>query len=331
MEKDVIIGFFPAGLRSVWEACDWKETEEEAIEEIRLRVNQPVIIRGRDREYLLLKSGGIQEIKKKINYSTCVIYGERELEEMLRYLCKDSVYAYEEERRQGFLVLSGGHRIGITGELTYTGRKEWIVKYIRYMNIRIAHERKGISNGIMKWLTEGECVYNALLVSAPGIGKTTLLRDMVRNLSNGGEGYQGNCVGVIDERGEIAGAYRGMASLDCGIRTDVITGGNKEQGARILIRTFAPRVIVMDEIGTRADADAILYAGISGCSVIATAHGSCWEDVARKQEIGELLRNHIFQRVLFLHKKGNGARWITIWNGEGMCLCGERLLQEYSY
>ncbi len=324
--KRVILGFFPATLRREWEIsdCEWDK-----IEEIRIRVNKPIIIKEKMQEYVLLKSGEIKELSQEIDFSKCVIYAEKELEEMLRHLCKDSIYAYEEERKQGFLVVQGGHRIGITGEVIYTEGKMYMAKYIRYMNIRIAHEVKGIASGVIKWLVCGEKVFNTLIVSAPGGGKTTLLRDITRLLSDGTTESCGVEIGMIDERGELAGAYRGMASLDCGMRTDVITGGNKEQGTQILIRTFAPRIIVMDEIGMRRDAEAVLYASVSGCNVIATAHGSSMNDLKNKPEIQELLKKQVFQRILFLHRREYGTRWCEIWNGEGVQLCGESLLQEY--
>lgn len=314
-QKEVILRFFPATLREPWENSN---LQWDNMEEIRIRVNQPIRVKCRNQEELVTEKDNI----------TSVIYHEKEMEELIRHLCRDSVYAYEEERRQGFLTLSGGHRIGITGELTRTDNGSYIAKYIRYMNIRIAHEIKGIADDIMNWLTDGMHVWNTLIVSAPGMGKTTLLRDIVRNLSNGGREYSGGSVGVIDERGEIAGAYRGIASLDCGMRTDIITGGNKTQGVRILIRTFAPKVIAMDEIGTSKDAEAILYAGVSGCSVIATVHGSCWSDLDKKEEISSLIKNRVFQRILFLHMEKDGARQIEVWDEEGKCLCGERLSQE---
>lgn len=326
MQKESILRLFPIGLRFVWEKCEWNWDE---IEEIRIRVNQPLIMRGKSKEYIIEKNGIVIESARIKEKSTCVIFGEKDLEEMLRYLCKDSIYAYEEERKQGFLTMPGGHRVGITGELVAINEKNYIAKYIRYMNIRIGHEMKGIADHVMKWLRDGEQIWNTLLVSAPGAGKTTFLRDIVRHFSDGSDGYKGCTVGVVDERGEIAGAYRGVASLDCGMRTDVITGGNKEQDVRILIRTFAPRMIALDEIGTKADADAIFYAGISGCSVIATIHGNNWEDLQRKREIANLLENHIFQRILFLHKNFDGTRLIEVWNEEGRCLCGESLLQVY--
>lgn len=324
-QKEVIVRFFPAALRSPWEKSNlqWNEMEE-----IRIRVNQPVIVRCRNREYAITQNGTAVEIASIQERNTCIVYCEREMEEMVRYLCRDSVYAYEEERCQGFLTMPGGHRIGITGELTSVGEHTYITKYIRYMNIRIAHEIKGIADGIMNLLVDDTHMYNTLIASAPGAGKTTLLRDIVRNFSNGGKGYRGGTVGVIDERGEIAGAYRGIASLECGMRTDLITGGEKEQGVRILLRTFSPSMIAMDEIGTKSDAEAIFYAGISGCSILATVHAGCWSDLEKKTEISNLIKNRVFKRILFLHMENDGSRKLEIWNEEGVCICGERLLQE---
>lgn len=323
--KNVIVGFFPATLRGVWEIsdCEWDK-----VEEIRIRVNQPIIVKEKIKEYVILKSGEKKLLSRGMDFEKCVIYTEKELEEMLRHLCKDSVYAYEEERKQGFLIIQGGHRVGITGEVINIGEKSYMAKYIRYMNIRIAHEVKGIANEIVKWIISGEEIFNTLLVSAPGGGKTTLLRDMARLLSDGTSDYCGRGVGMIDERGELAGAYRGMASLDCGIRTDVITGGNKQLGTQILIRTFAPRIIVMDEIGMKRDAEAVLQAGVSGCNVIATTHGSSMNDLKNKPEIQELLKKKVFRRIVFIYRKENGTRWYEIWNEEEMQLCGESLLQE---
>ena len=114
-QKDVILRFFPASLRSPWENSNLQWSE---IEEIRIRVNQPVIIRSRNKEYAIRKNGTAVEMKTTKEMNTYVIYCERELEEIVRHFCRDSVYAYEEERRQGFMTMPGGHRIGITGELT---------------------------------------------------------------------------------------------------------------------------------------------------------------------------------------------------------------------
>lgn len=322
-EKETVLQFFPEKLREPWQNCmiDWGE-----IAEIRLRVNCPVILRTCKGEQLL-----------ENNKRTHVMYCEKEMEDIFRHLCHDSVYAYEEERRQGYMTLEGGHRIGITGEVIYREGKGYIVKYIRYMNIRIAHEITGVAETIMPYLYKEEEPCNTLLISPPAVGKTTLLRDIIRLYADGSVlGIDENNkkhllrnginVGVIDERGEIAGAYRGSASLHCGIRTDVITGGDKRSGVEVLVRTFAPRIIAMDEIGNRRDAEAIDYAGVSGCAILATAHGKSLDDIERKPELAPLLEKGIFDRLVLLTKTPEGERYVQIWNQEGKELCGKKQL-----
>ncbi len=302
-----ILQFFPQALRSGWESS---AVDFEKIQEIRLRVNQPVRVMS-DREERL-----------------AIVYGEREMDEIFRYLCHDSVYAYEEERKQGYLMVEGGHRIGITGELTAAENGRFIAKYIRYMNIRLAHEHKKIADRIIRYLYSRERTpLNTLIISPPGVGKTTLLRDTVRLLSNGADGYAGCNVGVVDERGEIAGAYRGSAMLDCGERTDVITGGDKQQGISILVRTFAPRVIAIDEIGKCTDAEAILHAGVSGCSIVSTVHGRSLEDIRHKSDMERILKLKLIDRFVVLSADENMDRYFEIYDKEGNMVCGRSLLR----
>lgn len=305
-----ILQFFPQRLRGGWESSGLRF---EQIQEIRLRVNQPV------------------RVLSDSDHRLPVIYGEREMEEIFRYLCHDSVYAYEEERKQGFIIVEGGHRVGITGELVaVAGGGGFIAKYIRYMNIRLAHERRGIAEKMIGYLYRGsreEEPLNTLIISPPGVGKTTLLRDAVRLISDGIGSHKGCNVGVIDERGEIAGAYRGSAMLDCGGRTDVITGGDKQQGVSILVRTFAPRVVAIDEIGKSADAEAILHAGVSGCSILATVHGNSIEDIRHKAEMERILQLGLIDRFVVLAMDGKMDRYFEVYDGEGNRLCGRNLLQ----
>lgn len=310
LRTNKLLNFFPENMRADWERYNF---DFDKVREVRLRVNQPVRVLC-DSEIRL-----------------AIVYSEREMEEIFRYLCHDSVYAYEEERKQGYIMADGGHRIGITGELAAAENGRFIAKYIRYINIRLAHEHKSIAEGIIKYIygvKDGQPA-NTLIISPPGFGKTTLLRDTIRLLSNGSSGFGGCNVGVVDERGEIAGAYRGSALLDCGERTDVITGGDKRQGISILVRTFAPRVIAIDEIGGEPDAQAIFYAGVSGCSVLATVHGSSIEDVRKKRELSGLFEQNIFKRFILISADGGLSRYVSIYDERGNELCGKRLLRAY--
>lgn len=304
-----ILQFFPQRLRNDWERSG---VRFEQVQEIRLRVNQPVRILS-DRDHRLP-----------------MIYGEREMEEIFRYLCHDSVYAYEEERKQGFIMVEGGHRVGITGELVAACGGGFIARYIRYMNIRLAHEHRGIAEKLTGYLYRGfgeGTPLNTLIISPPGIGKTTLLRDAIRLMSDGSDGYQGCNVGVIDERGEIAGAYRGSATLGCGERTDIITGGDKQQGISILVRTFAPRVIAIDEIGKSEDAEAILHAGVSGCSILATIHGNSIEDIRHRAGMECILQLGLIDRFVVLSMDRKMDRYFEVYDREGNRLCGRNLLR----
>ena len=301
--------FFPERLRQNWTTLG---LDSGTVREIRIRVDRTVRV--------------IAECEIRLSF----VYGERELEDIFRYLCHDSVYAYDEERRQGYLTVEGGHRVGITGEITRV-EGGYLAKYIRYINIRIAHEKKGLAKAVAPYLhgTSGRGQpFNTLIISPPGFGKTTLLRDLIRIVSNGECGFDGCSVGVIDERGELAGAYRGGARLDCGERTDVVTGGDKGYGITILVRTFSPRVIAIDEIGKDSDAAAIIHAGVSGCAVLATAHGSSIEDVMKNKKLEELIRLQIFDRLLVLSSDGKNARYFEIFDWEGVRICGRSLLQE---
>ncbi len=315
--------FFPARLREPWRMC---LVSFDKLEEIRIRAMQPVFIRWNGIEYVVTIDGemvGIEETNNK----TPVVYTDKDIDDIFRFFCHDSVYAYEEERRKGVMTLEGGHRVGLAGEMVYTEGQGYILKYIRYMNIRVAHELKGIAEQMIPWIATSKGVYNTLIVSPPGIGKTTLLRDAIRLLSNGGNIQTGYTVGVIDERGEIAAAYRGTSSMDCGSRTDVITGGTKQEGVRRLLRTFAPRVIAMDEIGFAEDADAIRYAGVSGCSVIATVHAASWEDLFLKREVEQLLKEKLFRRILVLTRGEKKERYVQVFDEGGQELCGIRQLR----
>ena len=200
--------------------------------------------------------------------------------------------------------MQGGHRVGITGNAIMKDGKVSNINYISSLNFRIAKQIIGCSNKIIKYIVNKEenSVYTSLIVSPPGVGKTTILRDLIRQISNGIEqiNYKGLNIGVVDERGEIAAMYRGIPQNDIGIRTDIIDNVTKSVGMTMLIRSMAPKVIVADEIGNESEIDAITYAICSGIKGVFTAHGSCIEDIKLNPAINKLIENYAFERIIFL-------------------------------
>ena len=178
------------------------------------------------------------------------------------------------------------------------------ISHIYSLNFRIAKQIIGCSDVIMPYIinTVENTIFNTIILSPPGRGKTTLLRDSIRNLSNGIRkiGFKGINVGVVDERGEIAAMYHGIPQNDIGIRTDVIENVSKSKGMEILIRSMAPEVIACDEIGSKEDVEAIRKALLSGVKGIFTMHGKDLEEIKLNKEINELIENKQIEKIIFL-------------------------------
>lgn len=263
------------------------------IEEIRLRSNKP----------LALKIG---QDTQMIDY----IVSQEEVLQSFEKVCESSIYSYRKQICDGYITIRGGNRVGIVGSAVVDNGQVINVNYISSLNFRIASQRIGCSNQVIEDLidTYNNSIYNTLIVSPPGCGKTTLLRDIVRNISNGIKvlGFKGKTVGVVDERGEIAAMYKGIPQNDVGIRTDVIDNMPKPEAMRILVRSMAPDVIVCDEIGSVEDIKAIDYAMCSGVKGIFTAHGKDIDEVSRNPELSKLLNKKIFERIIILNPKRKG-------------------------
>lgn len=250
------------------------------VEEIRLRINKPVIFKYMDKEKLL-------------EY----ILSKEELNICFEAICNNSVYAFQNEIANGFITIFGGHRVGICGKPLYKEGKIYSMKEISGINIRVARQIVGCSNKLVPEILIDNKFTDTLIISPPGIGKTTILRDLIRKISN-----LGNNVGVVDERSEIAATYKGVAQNDIGIRTDVMDEVLKSDGITMLVRTMKPDFIATDEIGTDKDIEAILYAVNAGVKIIATAHGSCMEDLKRRVKLYDLMKQGIFKKIVFLKK-----------------------------
>ncbi len=258
--------------------------KENAIE-IRLRNNKPVIIK-------------LPNLDIVIKYDVT----EKDILYTLEKLCENSIYAYKNQICQGFITIKGGHRVGITGSCVIENGKIINIKYISSLNFRIAREIKGCCNKILKDVINKDNIYTTLIVSPPGKGKTTMLRDLIRTISNGIPeiNFRGKTCGVVDERGEISAMYKGIAQNDVGIRTDIIENINKAQGMQILIRSMSPEIIACDEIGTKEDVLAIKYAVTSGVKGIFTMHGAEMRDIRANKDINELIENKYIEKIIFI-------------------------------
>ena len=222
----------------------------------------------------------------------------------LERLCENSIYAYKNQIKEGFITIKGGHRVGIVGTGIVENGEIVNLKNISSLNFRIAREVKGCADRIIREIVnkESNTIYNTLLVSPPGKGKTTMLRDIIRQLSNGIEeiGFSGLTCGIVDERGEIAACYKGIPQNDIGIRSDVIENVSKEKGIKILLRSMSPEIIACDEIGTKEDVQAIKLATISGVKGIFTMHGKIMADVKNNLEMNNLVESHLIEKIFFL-------------------------------
>lgn len=279
---------------------------KETIEEIRIRNGKPLTIYSKGRDYFLGRDGSL----RSESYNSFIVT-DKHIRDSFQLISNYSIYAYTEEIRNGYITIRGGHRIGIGGKVIYGSKGIETIKNISSQNIRIGREKIGISDHIVPYLLQSPKVfYNTLIVSAPQCGKTTLLRDIIRNLSNGdfSQDKNGFKVSVIDERSEIAGMYQGMAQNDIGLRTDVLDACLKSDGIIMAIRSMSPDIIAVDEIGSTKDIEAIHEALRAGIKLIATIHGSSLEEVMEKPSMKELFKEKIFQRLILLNRsKGVGT------------------------
>lgn len=174
---------------------------------------------------------------------------------------------------------------------------------------------------MLPWLIEKDCIYNTLLLSPPGIGKTTMLRDCIRLLSEGGKGIAGKKVGVVDERSEIAASFFGVPQNDLGDRTDVLDACPKAEGMRILLRSMSPQIIAVDELGSREDYLAVEEALHCGCRILGTMHAQDMEELHEKIYLSEWLDKRYFGRFVFLSLGQRGEREFMVYDGRMQRLC----------
>ena len=307
-----LIAVFPTSIRPRMRKINW-----DGLEEIRIRIGWPVeLIYGNHNEWLG-------------NYDSMI---DRQcLDEMLNYITGYSLYALEEEIKQGYITLSGGHRIGITGHATYDHGSSvndlQITNIIEIggLNIRIAHERKGCAEQIIPFLRNGKGIYNTVFFAAPGVGKTTCLRDVIRILSNGDAKHAGMKICVVDERSEIAACIEGKPQNDLGKRTDVLDACPKGLGMQMVLRSMSPEIIAVDELGKEEEFALLEQMRCSGVKILGTMHAGDMEQLMRNPLIRKSTDAYdtIIERFVELIRLENGNREFRIYDGQGNLLWGK--------
>lgn len=298
----------------------------QSLTEIRLRRGRPAMGVVPEGDFYLSSDGqplwlarGRAAFSSEIPASA-IMCSEDEWDAAMRLVTECSIYALERELAAGYITLRGGHRVGLVGRAVLEGGRIRTQRELSAMNFRIARQIIGAADSIMPYIVRRVgtlqhhrvSVFSTLILSGPGYGKTTLLRDIARQLSYGQHGT-GLMVGVVDERSEIAACSGGIPGNDLGPRADVIDSCPKAEGMMIMIRSMSPDVIVTDEIGHAADSEAIEEARRCGVAVIASAHASDWDDAQRRPALRDILARGAFERGILLS------------NRLGICTC-ERIV-----
>lgn len=282
-----MIKFLAPSLRNLLEKADLEE-----LEEVRIRLLRPLMIKGR-KGYQYLSSIG-----KPCNLELAYIVSHDDLERTLQIITQNSWYAWEQEIQGGYLTLPGGHRVGFCGQAVFESGTLKTIKHISSLNFRKARAVIGAADSIITkvYSRTSQSLLSTLIVSPPGCGKTTLLRDLTRQLAN--EGFQ---VVVIDERSEISASFKGIPQLDVGVQTDILNGYDKEIGVHHAIRGLAPEIVVTDEIGHERDARILADLSRSGVKVMATCHGDSWDQLKyRSWAKGSI---NVFELVILLSRR----------------------------
>ncbi|HOE57087.1 MAG TPA: stage III sporulation protein AA [Bacillota bacterium] len=283
------------------------------IEEIRLRLAKPLCATGCCSEIFIGADGEAEP--SGVN---AYIINEDDLRYSMQLVCNFSMYSVEEELKNGFVTVNGGHRVGICGRAVIENGKVKTLKDISYMNFRVAKQIIGASDKVIGYIIRSpDSIYNTLIISPPQCGKTTLLRDVIRKLSSGGEEklFRGMKVSLIDERSEVAACSLGIPRNEVGMRTDVLDGCPKAEGIIMMIRSMSPEIIATDEIGRLEDANAITDAVNAGVKVITTIHGSSIEDFLNKQSLNRI-HKEIFERYVVLSRKNGAGTLETVLDGK---------------
>ena len=268
--------------------------EREKIEEFRLRIGRPFCAVGAGKRYTL---------------ADAVTRGE--LDELLQRATRSSIHTYMEQIRQGFITVPSGHRLGLCGETAEQNGEITNLRSFSSCNLRIARQMIGLADALCAQIYQNG-FESTLILAPPGGGKTTLLRDMARVLS------QSLNVALADERMEIAACRDGEPQFDVG-QCDVMSGGSKSEVMTMLLRSMSPQVIALDEITGERDAEALIAASYTGCRFLTTVHADYVQELMLRPAYRQLIEQGIFQHIIEIRLRDGRRSYHMYTEGEMQC------------
>lgn len=297
MLKHEIVPFLSPQIRDLFLKINTERCQQ--LEEVRLRCGQPLMLKIGDRDWLVSCRGELQQ-----NPEAAYVVQEEDIHRSILAISDNSLYAFAEEIRRGFITIPGGHRVGLAGQVVLEHDEIKTMKNFSGLSFRIAREIRSCSNPLLPHIYQERTVpVSTLFIAAPRCGKTTILRDITRNISNGSRWGPPCNVSLIDERSELAGCWQGKAQMDVGSRTDVLDACPKALGMMMAIRSLGPQVIVCDEIGRKEDADALQECVNAGVSVISSVHARDLNEARKRPLLKEVLAAGAFKMLITLSRR----------------------------
>ncbi len=243
----------------------------------------------------------------------------RDIADLVEIATGASVHSAGATLKNGYISCPGGHRVGLGGSVYLSGGETAGFRAYSSAAVRIAREKRGIAEKLLPGLYRGGTFRSTLIAAPPGAGKTTLLREIVRKISSPGEPGGGLRVSLCDERGEIAAMEGGVPGLSVGAMTDVLDGCPKARAVMMVLRSLNPQVVAIDEITAPEDAGALTLAANCGAAVIATAHAGSVEELRRRPLYAGILRERIFENLVFIRRSGGDRSFELMRGGEIPC------------
>ena len=310
----------------------------EPLEEIRLRADKPLMLQNYNREWFIYDDGSIAakpsgsietihlpykpDSQWKGNDRTPVFtVTQDDIMSSLERMSENSIYAYQDEIRNGYITIRGGHRVGITGRVIVDGGRVKNIRDAAGLNIRLSGQMIGCADKVMGHIIKNSSdIYNTLVISPPQCGKTTILRDMARILGDGSTrfGFRGVKVGIVDERSEIAACLHGIPQNHIGLRTDVLDGCPKSIGMPMLIRSMSPKVVITDEIGSDGDREAVQAVLNAGVRIVTSAHGYNISELKSRREVLKMMEDRVFERYIVLGNANGPGSLVEVLDGTTM-------------